>query len=130
MKNRNGNLRRKQLIRFILAAMFLTAGIAHFIFQERFTGVIPKSLPLRPFINEIVGGLEIILALLYYSKIQKSAYIITFGLLLVYIWAHIYFIQIGSCTAGFCISPWISWVRLIVIHPILLYLNYYLIKND
>jgi len=130
MKNRNGNFRKKQIVRFVLAAMFLTAGIAHFLFQELFTGVIPEVLPLRSYINEVIGAIEILLAILYYSRIHNTAYLITFSLLVIYIWVHVDFIRTGSCTETFCISPWISWLRLVIVHPILLFLNYYLIKND
>ena len=121
---------KKQLIGFTLASIFLTAGVAHFLFEELFTEVIPKVLPFRSLLNQIVGTLEVLLAFLYFSKIQKVAYLLSFILLVVYIWPHVYFIQIGSCTMDFCVNPWISWTRLLIIHPILLYLNYYLIKNE
>ena len=130
MKIKNGNFRKKELIRIILAGMFFTAGVSHFLFHELFTDVIPKFLPLRPFLNQLVGVIEIVLGVLYYSSFKKIAYYLTFNLLVIYIWAHVAFIQTGSCAADFCISPWIAWVRLIIVHPILLYSNYYLIRND
>jgi uncharacterized membrane protein len=129
MKSKNGNLLNRQLIRFLLAAMFCSAGVAHFLFDEMFTEVIPKILPLRPMINYLVGGVEILLGVLYFSSARKMAYLGTFILLVIYIWAHVNFIQMGSCTVDFCISPWIAWVRLIVVHPILLYLNYFLLED-
>ena len=129
MKSKNGNLLNRQLIRFLLAAMFCSAGVAHFLFDEMFTEVIPKIFPLRPMINYVVGGVEILLGVLYFSSARKMAYLGTFILLVIYIWAHVNFIQMGSCTVDFCISPWIAWVRLIVVHPILLYLNYFLLED-
>lgn len=130
MRNKNGNFRRVQITRFVLAGIFLTAGACHFVFQDEFTTVIPEPLPLKPLINKVIGVLEIVIGLSYYSTVKNLAYKITFILLIIYIWPHLYFIQMGSCNEAISISPSISWVRLLVIHPILLFSTYYLIKHD
>lgn len=41
-------------------------------------------------------------------------------LLLLFIPSHVYFIQIGSCVEdGLCVPSWVAWVRLLIIHPLL-----------
>jgi hypothetical protein len=43
-------------------------------------------------------------------------------MLISFIPAHIYFIQIGSCVeGGMCVSEWIGWARLLIIHPLLIW---------
>ena len=41
-------------------------------------------------------------------------------LLLAFIPAHIYHIQMNGCLPGLCFPPWVVWVRLLVLHPILI----------
>lgn len=117
-------------LKFILAVMFISAGIAHLIFRQEFTEAIPDIIPFKPTVNILVAVIEIVLGILYFTKLKPLAYKLSLGLLTIYIWAHIHFIQMGSCTSTICIDAWVAWVRLIVIHPILLYSTYFLIKND
>ena len=42
-------------------------------------------------------------------------------MLLAFIPSHVYFIQIGSCIENsICVAPWIAWVRLLIVHPLLI----------
>jgi hypothetical protein len=42
-------------------------------------------------------------------------------MLVAFIPAHTYFIQMNSCIPGlFCFSPWVGWVRLAIFHPLLI----------
>lgn len=111
-----------KLLRLTLIGFYLVAGIYHFINPEFYLGLIPDYLPYPEFINYLSGFLEIGLALgVALPKTRMLAVKGIIVLLVLFIPSHVYFIQIGSCVeTAFCISPWISWVRLLLIHPLLL----------
>ena len=119
-----------KFIRFGIAVMFILAGVTHIIFSTTFTEVIPDTTPFKSTVNLLVAFTEIVLGSLYFTQLKTISYKLSFILLLVYIWPHIHFIQIGSCLSSFCIAPWIAWLRLMIIQPLLIYFVYYLLKND
>ena len=42
-------------------------------------------------------------------------------LLIAFIPSYIYFTQLGSCVEStFCIAPWIVWIRLLIVHLLLI----------
>ncbi len=115
----------------VLALFFSIAGLYHFINPEFYLGLIPDYIPKPILINYFVGALELLLGLLIIvPKWRKRAcYSIVF-LLLLLIPSHVFFIQIGSCiTNGLCVPNWVSWSRLILIHPLLIYWAYAVSKN-
>ena len=117
-------------LRLIFAMIFITAGIGHIIFHEEFTEVIPKIIPFKEAVNALVALIEIIIGITYFSKFKTYAHKLSLILLIVYVWAHIHFIQMGSCISTLCIPTWIAWARLVIIQPLLIYGVYYLLKND
>ena len=117
-------------LRLFLAVMLITAGLAHLFFRKEFTEAIPSIIPFKEEVNILVAITEIVLGALFFSAFKTAAYKSTFLLFTVYIWVHINFIQMGSCIPSICIPTWIAWLRLIVIHPLLLFAVFYLIKND
>lgn len=84
--------------------------------------LIPPYFPFKEFINIASGVIEIILgALLIPTQTRKYAGYAIILMLVAFIPSHIYFIQIGSCVdGGLCVTEIIGWVRLIVIHPLLI----------
>jgi len=117
----------KFALRLLLIGFYLFAGSYHFINPEFYFGLIPDYLPLPKFINYASGVLEIVLALgVAVPKYRKMAVKGIILLLFLFIPSHVYFIQIGSCVeTGLCVSPWIAWVRLLVIHPLLMLWAWY-----
>jgi len=119
-------LSKKRLIQLnyvIITGFFLIAGINHFRDPDFYFPLIPNYIPFPNLINGISGGLEIILALGFllpkYREISIWGIII---LLILFIPSHVHFIQIGSCVEGsLCVPEWIAWVRLVIIHPLLLF---------
>jgi uncharacterized membrane protein len=112
----------------ILAGFFIVAGTNHFIMPSFYLPLIPEYLPFPQLINIVSGVLEIIfgIGLLSLTTRLFSAWGIIV-LLLLFIPAHVHFIQIGSCVEdGLCVDPIIAWVRLIVIHPLLIVWTYWL----
>ncbi len=116
-----GNLASKVLY-YTLIVFYFLAGINHFIHPTFYLGLIPDYFPFPKLLNIISGSMEIIFSILMFFHQTKrlASYGIIF-LLFLFIPSHIYFISIGSCVSqSLCIDSWISWLRLIVIHPLLI----------
>jgi uncharacterized membrane protein len=124
------NLIKKPFV-VILALFFIFAGLYHFINPDFYAPLIPKYIPKTVSINYAVGLLELLLGLLvlFPSYRRRSCYGIIL-LLIQLISSHIFFIQQGSCVANsLCVPSWISWSRLVLIHPLLIYWAYSVSKN-
>ncbi|WP_027075854.1 hypothetical protein [Maribacter antarcticus] len=124
------NLTYKSLV-ILLAAFYCIAGVYHFINPAFYLGLIPDYIPKAIFINYVVGLVELLLGILILlPKYRKTACYGIMVLLILLVPSHVYFIQIGSCDAGgLCVPNWVSWTRLIVIHPLLIYWAYAVSKN-
>jgi len=112
------------MIRFALIGFYLFAGINHFINPNFYKPLLP--LYLRDWsiaINYISGISEITLGLLMlFPRTRKLAAYGIIVMLIAFVPAHIYMIQIGSFSLGsFEMTPMIGWVRLLIIHPLLMY---------
>jgi uncharacterized membrane protein len=113
----------KKFLRLLLIGFYLFAGLYHFINPLFYYGLIPDYLPFPKLINYLSGALEILLAIgVAVPKYRRLASHGIIFLLILFIPSHVYFIQIGSCVeGGLCVSPWIAWLRLLLIHPLLMY---------
>lgn len=107
---------------YLMAFLYLLAGVNHFVSPESYLPIIPDYLPNHELINILAGLAEIILGI--GLLIPKTKVISAWGvvfMLIAFIPSHAYFIQIGSCIeGGICTPEWVGWFRLIVIHPLLL----------
>ncbi len=105
-----------------MAALYLFAGLNHFINPDNYYALIPSYLPFPELLNILAGIAEVIFAVgLFFPKYRKISAWGIILMLIAFIPAHIYFIQIDSCIPdGICVPEWGGWVRLIVIHPILI----------
>ncbi len=113
----------KKIFRYLLIGFMLFAGINHLVDPDFYYPLIPDYLPFPKPINAVSGLLELLFALLLLFPKWR-----TFGaygiivLLVLFIPSHIYFIQIDACVPdGLCTPLWVAWVRLILIHPLLLF---------
>jgi len=111
-----------KILRLVLIGFYLSAGSYHFINPEFYFDLIPDYLPYPKFINYASGILEIVLAIgVAVPKYRKISVYGIIALLILFVPSHVFFIQIGSCIEnGLCVSPWISWLRLLLIHPLLM----------
>jgi uncharacterized membrane protein len=111
-----------QFLRYLLIGFYLFAGSYHFVNPDFYYGLIPDYIPYPRLINYASGVLEILLALgVIFPKTRLIAVKGIILLLLLFIPSHVYFIQIGSCIEnGLCVPEWLGWVRLVVIHPLLI----------
>jgi len=118
----------RKLLRILLIGFYAFAGSYHFINPDFYNGLIPDYLPFPGFINYASGALEIALAI--GVAIPKCRHLAVKGiilLLVLFIPSHVYFIQIGSCVEdGLCVAPWVAWVRLLIIHPLLIMWAWYI----
>lgn len=107
---------------YLMAFLYLLAGINHFISPESYLPIIPEYLPNPDLINILAGVAEIILGIgLLIPNTRKVAAWGVVLMLIAFIPSHVYFIQIGSCLeGGICTPEWIGWVRLIIIQPLLI----------
>ncbi len=113
---------KRKISCWIQAAFYIYAGANHFINPEFYYDLIPPYLGDLVLINSLSGIVEVLFGIgLLIEKTRKlSAYGIIL-MLIAFIPSHVYFIQIGSCIEnGLCVPQWIGWIRLILIHPMLI----------
>lgn len=116
----------KQLIILLLGVFYLFAGFNHFWHPHFYYPLIPDYLPQHEFLNYASGVLEMLLgAGVLYKHTRKISCYSILVLLLLFIPSHIWFIQKGGCMSeSLCVPVWIAWVRLLAIHPLLMYWAY------
>ncbi|WP_378174903.1 hypothetical protein [Aquimarina sp. SS2-1] len=113
----------KRLLLYLLSAFFLVAGINHFVHPDFYLPLIPTYLGFPEVINVISGLAEILLSIgLLFTTTRKVSAYLSILLLIAFIPSHVYFITIGSCVQdGLCVPTWVAWLRLIIIHPVLIW---------
>ena len=113
----------KQISLILLIVFYVLAGFNHFRDPEFYYPLIPPYFPFPKLINVSSGIFEMALGILIISKKTRNVAIYSLIVLLIlFIPSHIYFIQIGSCMEdGLCVPAWVGWLRLLIIHPLLLW---------
>jgi uncharacterized membrane protein len=122
----------KFLLRYLLIIFFVLAGCYHFINPNFYLGLIPNYFPNPRLINSFSGLVEIVFGLgLIFPKTTKWAGKGIIFLLICFIPSHVYFIQIGSCVPeSLCVAAWISWTRLLLVHPLLMVWAWWVSQNS
>ena len=112
----------RKLSLWIQAGFYILGGINHFINPEFYIDMIPPYFVYLDEINLLAGVAEILLGTgLLFRKTRKFAAYGIILMLLAFIPAHVYFIQIGGCIeGGLCAPEWVGWLRLLLIHPLLI----------
>ncbi|MCU0403366.1 MAG: DoxX family protein [Chitinophagaceae bacterium] len=115
---------KRQISLWLMIAFYLAAGINHFRMPEFYYPLTPDYLGYKQLINIISGVAEILLAigLIIPSTRKISVYGIIL-MLIAFIPAHVWMIQKSDTILfdGIHLPVWIAWVRLVVIHPVLLF---------
>ena len=122
---------QKKIIIHGMAYFYLAAGVNHFVSPDFYLSLIPPFFSKPELINYLSGIAEVLLGLgvLYFPTRKRASWGIVL-LLLAFIPSHVYFIQIGGCVEeGLCVPEWIGWLRLIVVHPILIFWAFWISKN-
>ena len=122
----------KKLNLFLLSSFYVFVGVNHFINPQFYYGLIPDYVPSHELINVVSGLAEISLGIgVIFQKTRKWSSYLLVAMLISFIPAHVYFIQIGSCIeGGMCVAEWIGWVRLLFIHPLLIWWALSVINTD
>lgn len=123
MKQRIGNSLLKKVGFYALFLTYFTGGINHFVQPEIYLPLIPPYLVYIKELNLLSGLTEVILAIgVLFHVTRKLAIYGIILMLLAFLPAHVYFIEMGSCISeSICFDPWVAWVRLLIIHPFLMY---------
>ncbi|ADR20635.1 hypothetical protein MATR_17400 [Marivirga tractuosa] len=122
LKQIGNYLKSKASVR-LMTGFYLVAGFNHFLNPDFYISLIPPFFTNPENINVLSGLAEILLAtaILFYPSRKYASYGII-AMLIAFIPSHVYFIQIGSCISdGLCVPNWIGWIRLVLIHPALLF---------
>ena len=89
-----------------MAALYILAGVNHFVHPHTYYVLIPPYLPYPVLLNAISGAIEIVLGiLLLLPSTRKASAIGIVILLILFIPVHIYMIQKGGCMGGPTCSP-------------------------
>ena len=118
----------KMALRWLLIVFYFFAGLNHFINPQFYLPLIPPYIPNPDLINVLSGIAEMVLALgVAIPAYRKKSSLLLILLLVVFIPAHIYFIQLGACVGelSLCVPIWVAWVRLLPFHPLLMYWAWY-----
>jgi uncharacterized membrane protein len=122
MKRISGLYILRYLGLLFLVLFYSLGGINHFRDPGFYLPLIPSYFPFPEAINITAGIAEIGLGIgLGFPSIRKVSAILIVLMLIAFIPSHVYLIQLGGCVdGGLCVPSWIAWVRLIVIHPLLI----------
>jgi uncharacterized membrane protein len=114
--------RISQISFVLLVVFYLFAGFNHFRDPEFYYPLIPPYFKYIYEINILAGLAEVLLAIgLTFKSTRKGAAYGIIIMLLAFIPAHIYFIQLEGCLSeSLCVPSWVAWVRLLVVHPMLI----------
>lgn len=118
----------KIALRWLLIVFYFAAGVNHFVHPEFYLPLIPSYFPNPEFINLASGVVEVVLAIgVILPKYRKTAVVLILLMLIAFIPSHVYFIQEGACMGeqSLCTPVWVAWVRLVPIHPLLMYWAWY-----
>ena len=114
--------RLKRLSLYLIIGFYLFAGVNHFRDPDFYYPLIPPYFKYIYEINLLSGFIEVLLGLgLSFKSTRKWSAIGIIAMLLAFIPAHTYFIELGGCLSeSLCVPAWVAWVRLIVVHPLLI----------
>lgn len=100
----------------------MLAGLNHFVDPGFYYPLIPSYLPEPEAINLVAGISELVLGLgLIIPRTRRMAAYGIITMLVAFVPSHVFFIQEGNCIQNsLCVPNWVGWLRLIVVHPLLI----------
>jgi uncharacterized membrane protein len=113
----------KNVSLILLIILYASGGINHFVHKGFYYPLIPPYFPNPILINIIAGIVEIVAAiLLIFPMSRKFGTYLIVAMLIGFIPAHIYMIQMHGCMSEqMCIPEWGAWVRLFPLQFILMW---------
>ena len=119
---------RRQISLWLMIAFYLAGGINHFRMPDFYLPLIPDYMGNKELLNILSGLAEIFLAIgLIIVRTRRWAVYGIIAMLIAFLPAHIWFITEGGCLDpnGLCVPVWVAWVRLVVVHPLLIWWAWY-----
>ncbi len=114
---------RKALLRGLLVVFYALAGVNHFVNPAFYIPLIPPYFPFPEAINLVAGVAEVVLAVgVAVPRTRRLAAVGIVLMLLAFVPSHVYFVQTDGCVGAesLCVPLWVGWVRLVVVHPLLI----------
>ncbi len=113
---------KKTISLYLMIALYLGAGVNHFIHKKSYLAIIPPYFPNHAMINILAGIAELILgAMLIFKQTRTAAAYGIIVLLVFFIPVHIYMIQKNICLSEIICWPWVAWVRLFPVQLLLIW---------
>lgn len=106
----------------ILVIGYLAAGVNHFRAPEGYINIIPQYIPLPKLMNVLAGFFEILFGLmLVFKRIRPWAARGVILMLIAFLPVHIDMVlHAPFWLGGLYVTPFIAWVRLVVLQPLLI----------
>lgn len=114
-------LQRVSFIVFVSA--YFMAGVNHFLQPDFYTPMFPDYMKAYASeLNMLAGIAEITFALgICIPRVRKYAALGIVAMLIAFIPVHVYMIEVAPFKlGGIQMEVWMAWVRLLVLHPILI----------
>ncbi len=111
----------KKILLYAQAIFYIAAGGNHFRKPVSYTAILPSYIPAPGMAVMLSGIAEIVLgAMLLFGATRKTAAYGIVLMLLLFLPVHIFYVQMHSCIPPLCFPEWVGWIRLLVVHPILM----------
>ena len=115
----------------ILVIGYLAAGVNHFRAPEGYINIIPQYIPLPKLMNILAGFFEILFGLLLIFK--RTRQLAAWGIILMliaFLPVHIDMVLHAPFWLGsLYVTPFIAWVRLVVLQPLLILWAWWYVKD-
>ena len=103
----------KSILRYLMAALYIAAGINHFWHPETYLKIMPPYFPAPEVMNYVAGIVEIVSGImLCFKRTQKIVAWAIAIMLTVFFTVHIYMLQQAYSNDNYIISIRVAWLRL------------------
>jgi len=113
----------KKISLVVLVIFYLVAGFNHFYNPASYYKIIPVYIPCPKIVNLLAGSFELLFALMMiFTKSRRLAGWGIILMLIAFLPVHIQMVKDAPFLLGgsITITPFIAWVRLIVLQPLLI----------
>jgi len=110
---------------YSMAAMYIVAGVMHFIKPKAYMRIMPRYLPAHRTLVYLSGLAEVVLGiLLFFDSTQVLAVWGIIAMLAVFLLVHVY--MLSSAKAGLNLPKWLLWLRLLLQFGLMYWAYFYL----
>ena len=108
--------RYRRASRMIWSSMLVLAALAHIVAHEAFAAYYPTYLPLRDAAITGTAFVEVILAVLLWTRYERLGWILVSILMVVYLPVHVFVVTDHAAVINppYFIPLWMAWARLVM----------------